>query len=160
VAQPGLFARCTRILAGAFIAATLGAAAPAGSEDEAAAGLPAELLGWWIDFVSPELVITSEPQIYLFCPGGDWFSYGSKGTRPGRYSYRDGELCQQMGGWRGCKRLEKTVEGYVLRGATPRESARIKVLDQSVGPASPCAQTLDTVEPMKPWSLPAGARRP
>lgn len=118
--------------------------------------LPTELLGRWFRLDPPGLVVTSEPHIYMFCAAGNWFAQGSKGTRSGRYTFREGELCREMSGWRDCARLEKSLDGYSLEaeGQPPGAGMRfVPAPGAGMGPPE-CLHSLPREERVAPSRLP------
>lgn len=144
------------MLCGAIVCAVVTGTAAAAPRTAlpAAEPLPGELLGRWFDLVSSEGVITSEPQIHMYCADGVRFSYGSKGTRTGRYTYRSGELCEEGTGWRYCNRLRKTPEGFGL-SAAGGEAVVTRFVHVESGPPEPrCLQSIAREELTAPLALP------
>lgn len=116
--------------------------------------LPGALLGRWFDLVASEVVITSNPEIHMYCPDGVRFWYGHKGIRVGRYTYRHGELCDEGTGWRYCARLRKTPEGYGLSGVGDQVTAIRFVRTEAAPPEPRCLQSIAREELIEPLGLP------
>lgn len=123
-------------------------AAPAPAE----VALPAPLLGRWFDLVAGDVVINSEPQIYMYCPDGRVVLYGMKGLRSWRYAYRGGELCEEGGSWRACRSLRKTPDGYGL-SVIGRDAVAVRFVPTEAGPHVPGCSTVGREELVTPADM-------